>query len=200
MLSPTATGVDLMGRANRVVAGCLALAGVASTSACFMDMGDFRVVSTTAVFLEDGEPAALFHWCTGDGVWSVTVYDRTSGDRRGDDIPFWIVGGSPETAVDELRLLQRPAGWEALGHDPDANPINEFVDGHTYTVKGEGDNLEGTDYDLLSYPVTFTLDDLEALPGDKVWAPPAVQEDERAMSRDEFFQAAEQSCQDLVRW
>jgi hypothetical protein len=190
-----------MGRAKRVVAGCVALVGVAAfSSGCIQYMGDLRVVSTTAVFLDDGEPAALFHWCTGDGVWSITVYDETRGaPTRGDSKPFSIVIGSPETAVEQARLLQRPAGWEAGGHDPDANPINEFVDGHTYSVKGEGDNLEGTDFYLLSYPVTFTLDDLEALPGEMVWAPPAVQEDERAMSRDEFFRAAEQSCRDLVR-
>jgi hypothetical protein len=162
-----------------------------------------------AVFLDDGDPTALLHPCSGEPVKGLQVRDvtpqeptptRSSAGTASSGTPGatsvsasptpdlsllrWDTSSADDVpAPSQIKLLTPPAGWQV--YTDSFRLLEEFREDRVYDVSTSV---------LGDMSVEFTLDDLEGLEPGQVWATPDDTRTPRAMSRDEFARIAEASC------
>jgi hypothetical protein len=191
---------------GRWLAATLALLAVGALAAACSPVPRY----VTAVYLDDGHPTALFHPCPGSPVYGLKLYDAgpvkgkalgrapTSGLPTGatpSGIPRttvnrdhlrWDVGDQDEgTAHTRVRLLTVPPGWDLSTSEQDL--LRQLRSDRTYRLIGWG---------FRNTAVDFTLADLAALGDRRVWASARGSAEPRALTRDDFVDRAEASCED----
>jgi hypothetical protein len=167
-------------------AGCaIVVLSAGATAACSPTR-----LSITGVYLEGGQPAALFHPCGGSSVVGIIVSERVSS--WGTDSRHWdgIDPTRDRSAAHptQVRLLELPAGWVQQTTKPGAL-LTSFVDGRSYWIYAKTEGHDGRDVG-----VSFTPLDLRSLGDGQVWAAPGRHADGRAMSREDFGRSVDESC------
>lgn len=180
-----------------------ALACVLILLCCLLTSGCSPLqIAITAVFLDDGHPAALFHPCGRSDVVGVSIVETWTGSAPATGLPLgWSVadtkGGDPIT---QIRLLETPPGWklrltEPGGEvrfrnvEPGANLLTAFAEDQRYLVWADTDGTERRDA-----MVQFTLGDLRSLADGQVRAIPDPSGEPHTMTREEFREYAAASC------
>ncbi len=177
---------------RRQLASTVALIVLAAlTSACQVPYGDTptpdyeHMPAIAAVFLDDGQPAALFAPCTGTQVTDISVLDTrplaTSDPSNG----IWTIhdSGSPDP-VSQVRLLVAPAGWST------GTPMNPLI---SIGPAGSYD-ISATIPGRKTASVGFTLADLQALGTGQVWARSNGIDQPAAVSIADFTQTTAKMC------
>ena len=150
-------------------------------------MTRFPVPATlTAVFLDGGVPTVIVDPCAEGLFTGIVVVDKSSVPGTG--VVSWGVGADPGAhTVDQLRLLETPAGWHP--HAGIKDVITEWLPDHSYWAIATT-----TDVGHHDVGVTFKLADLASLAAGEVWAATPPMGNERAMPRTDFHTSAAASC------
>jgi hypothetical protein len=187
----------------RVLTSLVVLAGGLLLAGCSP-----RQITVTAVYLDDGEPTAIFQPCDDTNVAGVSVTEATpeptttpspspspvrTGLGGGFATPSpapasWKVTGPQADPIRRIRLLREtPPGWQQQNNGPG---LAAFQENQAYQVAAELAEWK----DVRDAGVEFTLADLRALGEGEVWAMRTLSGDPEAMTRREFRRYAGRTC------